>query len=264
MTTVFTAAQNRKEIVDLIRQLPGILSGRAADVDGIGRGFRVRLGFAFLSIIKEAFIVKSRGGTDEAGISWPPLSREYLAYTRPMATAPGQGSRSPPKAGGLAPGGKDGFMTEAQLRKWRQVFRQAVAHLSVTTWVEPWQIEPHAAAIAWADAKRSGVRTKLEVFGTRQVEILRDRGILFNSLSPGTIVDEGITASYAPPEDQVFRELPGELLVGTNVEYAEYHQVRPGTRPIWPKDGDLPDVWVVEIAEVAATGLKHIADLFRS
>jgi hypothetical protein len=176
----------------------------------------------------------------------------------------GQGSRSPPKAGGLAPGGKDGFMTEAQLARWRRVFGMHLARLAAAGTLDTPEIEGAAAAMAWNDAKRSGVKTKLEVFGTREVEILRDRGILFNSLSPGTFAESGVDASYSPPDGQVVRlDLPGEFFVGSNVDYLFFHQVQPGDRPVWPKDGNLPEIWLIEIAEVGASGLQNLLELFK-
>jgi hypothetical protein len=256
MPTLFVAASRRPELEAVLRQLPGILAGTEADVGGIARGFKMRVSFAFFSLVKEAFIVKSRGGTDAAGIKWPPLSREYLAYTRPM------NGRQPPRAGGLAPGGNDGFMTAAQLNQWRRDFAGAMKYLSVQIGEDA--ARGQAAAIAWSKAKSRGVRTKLEVFGEREVEILRDRGILFNSLSPGQINEAGVDATYSPPEDQVAEDGPGWLLVGTNVEYAYYHHVQPGIRPLWPKNGNLPAVWIDEIMEVAVSGLERIGELLQN
>ena len=264
MTTYFVAAERREEIEQLIRALPEILAGRVADQHGIARGFKLRCAFMFFSIIKEAFIVKSRGGTDEAGIKWPPLSPEYLAYTRPMGKN-GQGSRSPPRAGGMAPGkpGNDGFMNAAEMKAWKIDFRRSMAYLSLQLPLA--EAKARAASIAWARAKRRGVKTKIDVFGHRDVEILRDRGILFNSLSPGILNEaKGGDAAYSPasPDQVVKAELPGVLFVGTSVEYASYHQVDPGKRPFWPKDGVLPQVWQDDILEVAISGLVRIGDLF--
>lgn len=260
MPTFFYSSDKRPEIEKLIRDLPGILSGKVEDQFGICRGFKVRVAFAFFSIIKEQFIIKSRGGTDEAGIKWPRLSREYLAYQRPMGQN-GQGSRKPPHAGKLAPGGKDGFMTAAQLKRWRAVYSSTLARLALQV-EDLGEAKGRAAAIAWVDAKARGVKTKLDVFGSREVEILRDRGILFNSLSPGIINERKTDADYQPATpEQIFRDLPGALLIGTNVEYATYHQE--GARPIWPKDGNLPQAWISEIFEVGVSGLVRIGELFK-
>lgn len=258
MPTVFVSAKDKPKIASLLRKLPAILAGKVADEFGIMRGFKLRMAFAFFSIIKEAYIEKSRGGTDAAGITWPKLSPEYLAYKRPMGKN-GQGSRQPPVAGKLAPGGNDGFMGKKDLERWRGIYGSTLARLSLQVPVK--EAKERAAMIAWADAKRRGVKTKLEVFGSRDVEILRDRGILFNSLSPGIIHEQKTDASYSKPDNQVLEMLPGVLLVGTNVEYAAHHQN--GARPLWPKDGELPQVWVDEIVEVGVSGLLKIGELFK-
>lgn len=263
MTTYFVAAERKEELEELIRSLPEILAGKVADQFGIARGFKLRCAFMFFSLVKEAFIIKSRGGTDDCGIKWPPLSPEYLAYTRPMGKN-GQGSRSPPHAGGLAPGkpGNDGFMTAADLKIWKMDFRRSMAYLSLQ--LPLGEAKAKSASIAWARAKRRGVKTKLEVFGHRDVEILRDRGILFNSLSPGILAEQKTDATYQPgsPDQVVKSDIPGILFVGTSVEYAEYHQVNPGKRPLWPKDGNLPQIWQDDILEIAISGLIKIGDLF--
>ncbi len=262
MPTIYVSAERRPELESIVRSLPALLAGKTDDPYGIARGFKLRVAFAFFMVLKEAFIVKSRGGTDEAGIKWPPLSPEYLAYTRPMGRG-GSGSRQPPNAGGSAPGraGNDGFMTPLDLAIWRRDYAQALAWLSASE--DPGLAKGHAAAIAWNKAKQRGVKTKLQVFGQRQVEILRDRGILFNSLSPGVLNENGVDASYAPPENQIVTDQPGMLIVGTNVPYAYYHQVNPGRRPIWPKDGTLPSAWMDEIIEVAVSGLLKMGELFK-
>lgn len=262
MPTIFVNARRRPELEAIVKSLPALLAGKVDDPYGIARGFKLRVAFAFFMVVKEEFIVKSRGGTDAAGIQWPALSAEYLAYTRPMGRN-GSGSRSPPHAGGLAPGrvGNDGFMSALDLTLWRRDYAQALAWLSASEDVKV--AKGHAAAIAWNKAKTRGVKTKLQVFGKRDVEILRDRGILFNSLSPGIINEAGPDASYSPAENQVVEDQPGMLIVGTSVPYAYYHQVNPGRRPIWPNNGELPDVWMDDIIEVAVSGLLRIGELFK-
>lgn len=229
--------------------LKQILLGREVDRYGIARGFSLRLAVAFLSKVKQSFIAKARGGTDEAGDSWPPLTKEYLAY--------GRGPKSTRTAGGLAPGGKDGFMTPAELKQWRMIFARNLKWLAARMSLD--EAKGVAAAIAWKAMKRAGVRTKLEVFGNRPHEILRDRGILFNSLSPGILVESGPSASYSEPDSQVVRVLPGEVAVGTNVAYAAYHHNAKSPsrrRRLWPDGQRLPANWVQSFIRHASAGLE--------
>ncbi|MGE3410127.1 MAG: hypothetical protein AB7I37_25310 [Pirellulales bacterium] len=239
---------SRSELKARLAQLPRILSGHVTDSLGIARGFKLRLAVAWLSKIKQAFIVKARGGTDECGISWPPLSPKYLAY--------GRGPKSTRTAGKHSPGGKDGFMSKTQLAAWRKIYARNLAWLAVDLPLV--ESKARAAQIAWAAMKRQGVKTKLQVFGSRVVEILRDRGLLFNSLSPGILSERGPDASYSPPDGQALIDNPGELLVGTNVDYAKYHQgddEQPGRRRIWPRADEIPASWLEDFSETAASGI---------
>jgi len=252
MPIIYCKASKRAEIERLIRLLPAILAGRVPDRDGVAHGFRMRMAWMFFSLVKEAFIVKSRGGVDECGIRWPKLSAKYLAYQRPMGRG-GRGSRNPPRAGGLAPGGNDGFMSKADLARWRKTYATALGRLMLAGVADA---KSRAAAIAWAQAKRNGVKTKLGVFGDREVEILRDRGLLFNSLSPGVVTDSGADAGYVPAVDQVADADASSLTVGTAVSYARWHHY--GKRPFWPRDGRLPDSWWEDILEVAWSGIVEL------
>lgn len=266
-TTIYTR-QSRDEIRTLVATIPGVLAGRLPDPLGMREGLQLRVGMAFLAEVKADFVRKARGGSGADGDKWAPLTHEYLAY--------GRGPESTRRAGRLAPGGKDGFMTKAQLKRWRQIFAQRFRALAAQRGPEyaagvlateaelDARDKSAAAAMAWADAKRNGVKTKLEVFGNRPHEILRDRGILLNSLSPGVVTDAADgSASYQPPggegsEAQVMRAVPGELIVGTSVAYAAaHHNAKPPRkrRRLWPDR--LPDAWARRIARVAASGLSR-------
>ena len=105
-------------------------------------------------------------------------------------------------------------------------------------------------------ALKSGQKppTRQEYFGGRQVDILRDTGKLLRSLTPG--IEEPPTLAGNP--DQIVRTGAGNLIVGTNVPYAEHHQK--GTpnmdaRPMWPQDGSIPDAYVPAISKAAIRGL---------
>jgi hypothetical protein len=157
------------------------------------RGFRLRLAVAFLSKVKQAFIVKSRGGTDDAGMTWPPLTREYLAYGRRF----GKGEQAAlKKAAGLdRKNNKRGLLTAAQNKRWKAIYAQSLKWLAAQL---PFgEAKAEAGAIAWAKLKSEGAKTKLDVFGSRQVEILRDTGVMFNSLSPGVLSERGRTRPTA-------------------------------------------------------------------
>lgn len=84
MTTVYysgTRADVRRVLIQVIQ----IAAGTGTDTLAVRQAVQYRMGNALLSKIQQAFIVKSRGGTDECGIKWPPLApstiRRRLAKT---------------------------------------------------------------------------------------------------------------------------------------------------------------------------------------
>lgn len=256
---VIYTSVSRADLKRRLAALPGILSGRLPDRLGIAHGFKLRLAVAFLEKIKLAFITKSRGGTDECGISWPRLSKAYLAYQRRF----GPGEKAQLKKGAglgranrFAPGGHDGLLTKAQEKEWWAIYCRNLAWLAAREPIAT--AKARAASIAWSEMKKRGAKTKLDVFGNREVEILRDTGALFNSLSPGILGELGPNASYTSPDGQIVVDRPGELLVGTNVEYAKYHQgdeENPGRRRFFPRPDEIPQHWHDYFAEHADAGL---------
>ena len=261
-----------------IRRIAGlvgqILAGKEPDQHGIARGFMLTLGFAALSDIKDAFITKSRGGTDEMGITWPKLSKEYLAYHRRFG--PGEKARLK-RAAGLgrahrtAPGNKPGLLTRAQLKRWRGIYSSLLRRFILSE--DERAAKAHAARIAWSIVKKEGAKTMLEVFGNRQVDILRDTGVLFNSLSPGQLTGSGDSVSYIKPSgdggsEQIMEVAPGLVIVGTNVAYASRHQKGGDgvpARPFLPDDAHpVPQVWWDRWAAIANKALVvSVQILFR-
>jgi len=269
-------------IVNLCRMM---ITGRTPDVLGIGRGVFLTVGFAALSDIKADFVRKARGGTGEDGVKWPPLSPQTLAYHRRFG--PGEKSRLK-KAAGLggtnryAPGGKKGLLTAAQLKRWRFIYSRVLRRLMVSMNVEKWSLSSdaeiensrflggesgakgRAAQIAWATLKREGAKTMIDVFGHRNVEILRDTGVLLNSLSPGKLSGGGPDVIYQFPageggEDQIFSTMANGVIVGTNVPYAATHQYGDAKRKIPARPflpvGDAPQAWQDRWAEAGAQAM---------
>ena len=264
MPTIHTS-KSPAEVFAILSGLPQVLAGRAPDPHSIARGLALRIAVAFFELVSDAFIVKARGGVDDAGVKWPPLSRSYLAYGRSEGRALRwkDGRRIGTDVGGMAPGkhpdGRqyNGYMTSGELNQWYKIYRRNLARISKK---EPGSIaKVLASKIAWAAMKRAGVKTKWDELGTRSVEILRDTGLLFNSLMPGVFSEAGPTANYSPPADQVCDFTPGKLVAGTHVEYAQYHQNASDTgrlRMLWPKS--LPQLWKDHLTEQLKLGLIQI------
>lgn len=264
---------NRADVRRLTNRLAGMLSGREPDTLGIGRGYLTAIGFGALSDIKDAFVQKSRGGTDEMGVKWPPLTREYLAYGRRFGPGEQAGLKADAglgRANRLAPGNRKGLLTAEQLKRWKKLYATYLNRLLLS--LPERQAKARAAQFAWADLKREGAKTKLDVYGSRQVEILRDTGILFNSLSPGLMTKSETSASYVKKtDDQVFELQAGGVSVGTSVPYAAAHNYGHPAKPklprrqFLPEPEKIPEAWWNRWLSIAMRGFDIAAGaLFRN
>ena len=219
-----------------------------------------RCGLTALGRIRKAFIAKAQGGTDEAGDRWEPLKPETIAYSRRHRKKAGnprdsqlfsRAKRLPwvPKAGVRAGYAPSYALTTKQNSRWWDLYRQGLAMFKGD--------KGSAARRAWAISKREGATTLIAQYGGTQVDILRDTGLLLNSLSPGTYSSE-----------QIFRVLPGEVIVGTNRKAAVFHHEGRGHNPqrrLWPEPAKWPSEWWLDIAEQGRAGLIDIAvSLIRS
>ncbi|MEX2176195.1 MAG: hypothetical protein WD872_17670 [Pirellulaceae bacterium] len=196
---------------------------------------------------------------------WPLLSPAYLAYQRRF----GRGEKAQLKAdAGVGKGqrfgvaGNKGLLTKAQQKRWNGIFAAMLARLLLS--MSPAEAKQRTAQIAWAKLKAEGAKTLIDVFGHRTVQILRDTGVLLNSLSPGKLTGTGAHVNYAPPsaeggEDQVFEAIGNGVIVGTNVPYAASHNYGDPKRGI-PKrqflPAEAPQVWLDRWADVANQALS--------
>ena len=234
---------SRQELTTALSQLGKIVAGKTGDSSGLVKALQLRAGMTLLSKIQQAFIVKSRGGTGDDGITWPPLKRATIANRRVSA--------SEKKALGI--GGKRvrGLLTPAQDARWRDVYRKNLAMLIANGEANPKGI---AAKIAWATLKKEGAKTKLEVLGGRKVDTLRDTGELLRSLTPG------VQSQPSGADGQILRVMPGSVVVGTNKK-PWHHAGVPGrlpARPLWPET--IPDTWWEAIQDSFNQGLKKIIE----
>ncbi len=233
--TIHSSASHTS-ILDALHAIPQGAGGSGSAATAL----LTRIGLVVLGRIKRAFIIKARGGTDEAGERWAPLSPKTIAYSRTRQR--GRGGRT------KAERGRDAFpsqaLNKAQRGRWWEVYRQGLAMYRGD--------KGHAARRAWFILKAEGATTLLEKYGGRQVEILRDTGLLLNSLSPGV-----------PSAEQIFRVGRGEVTIGTNRKGAAgHHNGIPGRLPqrrLWPDPGKWPDSWWRDITDQAKQGMLDIA-----
>ena len=217
-----------------LRQALAKLPQMAKESGPIADAMMTHCGLALLGRIKLAFIVKSRGGTDEAGERWKPLSKRYVAY----------GRRHPgvPKASVRALSRPSWMLDDKQRERWWDLYRQWLAVSKGD--------KSAAAARAWTVLKAEGAETLFDKYGNTKVDILRDTGLLLNSLSPGVSSSE-----------QVFKIGRGEVIVGTNRKHAVAHHEGRGNLPqrrLWPAPRNWPASWWRDIAMQARAGLIDI------
>ena len=102
----------------------------------------------------------------------------------------------------------------------------------------------------------------------RSIEILRDTGVLLNSLSPG--VPNG--ASYSKPTDpggseQIMEVIGDTVAVGTNVKYAATHNYGDASRNIPRRqflpddDSQIPEEWKEDWTDAATVALKSVLEI---
>jgi hypothetical protein len=198
------------------------------------------------------------------------LTRAYLAYGRRFGS--GEQTKLKKAAGvgknaSLAPNNQKGLLTPDQLKLWKRTFAEMYAWYVMRE--SDKSAKAHAAAVAWIVVKKAGGRTKLEVYGNRQVQMLVDTGRLRNSLQPGELMENGPDANYSRPtgeggQEQEFEIAePSRVIVGSNVEYARYHHAAKSLkrrRGLWPER--FPYEWWQEILGTAIQGLVHLKDAF--
>lgn len=230
----------RADVVRLLAELNAALAGKSSDHNDLVRGVQLRMGVALLSKVQQAFIDKSRGLRADDGIKWPALKRSTIAQRRTTGAER--------KSAGVGGKRTRGLLTAAEDKRWRGIFASTLARLRANG-VGEGEATATAAKVAWAKLKSEGAQTKLDVFGGRTVDILRDTGLLFRSLNPG------VQDRPSGADGQIFDTPPGAVIVGTNVK-PWHHKGIPGrlpARPLWPDQ--LPDEWWKAIHAAGVRGL---------
>ena len=250
----------RAGIMQVLRQLPAACEGNVPIAQAAAHELMVRVGMVALGRIRKAFVEKSRGGTDDCGESWLPLKKETVAYSR---RHPGV-----PRSTGRAQSSPSWMLTDKQRKRWWALYRSfsgmapAGAGYHARGASRGW-----AAARAWLALRvefGGSVRTLMSEYGDTQVDILRDTGLLLNSLSPGVEKTPGGGAASMPHvPHQVFRVGKGEVIVGTNRKWATAHHYGiPGRLPqrrLWAEPSKWPRAWWEDMVTTARDGLIEIA-----
>lgn len=253
-----TTKASPRQVQRLLALLPRIATGQQTrGVAGLHKTMLIRMGLVALSRIRHSFIIKSRGGTDEAGTRWAPLKPSTIAYSRRHPVLSRKGTplqRRIPTAKTRSQFRPSWMLTPRQRDRWWALYRRFLYKYRGD--------KSHAAATAWLILKQEGAKTLIGVYGGMPAEILRDTGLLLNSLTPG-IPESSIPDTPPSVPHQVFRLGRGEVIVGTNRKGGPaHHHGIPGRLPqrrLWPHPKNWPRFWWDDIMLAARNSLIDIA-----
>lgn len=213
METTVYVRMSKDRVRSIIRNVPN----RAKQVSAVAAAAAK----AVSKRVTTAFLEKSRGGTDECGYRWKPLSRitelKKLRKKRPTGEA-----RRPSAV--LTPGQRD---------QWWAYYRRALSrHHDKSV----------AARIAWGQIKRSlgGMLLFEKHFMMLNEGILQDTGQLLQSLTIGAPLN-------------IMREASGSCEYGTERVGAAAHHYGAGVplRRLWPPPSDWTSAWWDDVLTAA-------------
>jgi hypothetical protein len=255
---------SRRQVKAMIARLPSLIAGGGTLADAL----KMRLGLTALGLIYNAFMAKSEGGTDDAGGRWVPLKKTTIAYSRTHRKIYGKGGKYLmsmawlPKGSRRAQDAPSWMLTSDQRKRWWALYRSfGGTALPGKAYHRPGS-RSIAAAMAWRILKAEGAKTLLETYGNLRVPILRDTGLLLNSLTPGIVVGEESPPLPLPKvPDQVLRSGLSDVVVGTNRKFAVVHHEGRGHVPqrrLWPAPGRWPNAWWHQIQKQMVYGVIDV------
>lgn len=203
-----SSTSDRGRIERILRSLPAILSGDAADVNGLRERFHDALLYHVQDLIHRSYLARSTGGADAYGQSWKPLAPSSLR-TKSRQAKP-----------------------EARLKHWQDTFSRVSAALLSRGW-DSARATAQARLIAYrslaaATPTAIGIRTqRLEQsftpvgFRAAPDHVVERRG---NALVTGSSVPyAGYFAAKRPimPEGEVAAKLVQDALLLAVEEFAD-------------------------------------------
>lgn len=276
----------RAELLNLIHQVPAVASGRVPDPTGSFDQLKLGMGLALLGKIQGDYERMSEGQTGDMGIRWDPLSLVTIALRRHLTTPAAQRQlkqevrKLSPERQAKVKGLYRQFIRFYRGRHDRKA-RKDVRHALTILQRRLRGVEAQRSKIGTVqtEKRKRPIQAKIKelakikggkltaqmarrlAFAAAHVLILRDTGRMFNSLGPGIV-----------SSDQVAEYPPGKVIVGTNVDYAKYHQsklprkLKKDGTPKLPRRQFLPDdthpipvTWWPAIVKPLSDGLSGVA-----
>ena len=193
-----SARLSKDEIQEIIQTLPATLTGRVRDKRKIRRVFLANFRRALYERIHKEFLLKSKGGTDSAGIRWKKLKPSTIA--RKLATRSKRGIASQDQA------------SKRQTNVFDNARSKAFSELR-SAGLSRSQASERANQIAWS--KLAQTKT-----GDPSIPINIETTRLIKSLSPGRVNG----GRYIPPTRDQIIDIPstGFIPFGSKVPYAIY------------------------------------------
>lgn len=233
---------SKVQVKNLIHKIPKILQGTASDRFGLRPAFAGAVAHHLFSKIHEAYMIKSRGQTDELGQKWKPIkeSTKIRRLSDPKIKSKlGFGGR------------KRGLLTSSQDKSWKKIFAEVVTNL-MKQGIDYTIARDIAAGAAWNHVKALGAPTRASVAKQVFFPAMIHSGRLAASLSPS----KGMGAQYRAKKDQVYEFTGANIVLGTKVEYADSVSEE---RPLWPENIDK---WVDEASQKGMEAIMgRIAEL---
>ena len=218
-----------------IANLPKRLASKTPNE--VNRAFGNQFAYAFFKRIEKNFVAKSDGGRDEFGSKWKPLKPATIAQ-RPL-------TREEIKRNRIAELRQRGLLTPAQDKLWRGIFASLMKKYILQ--MDMNKAKVRAAKVAWTILKNRGALTKLQLYGSRRVKILRVSDRLFESVSAGTLSGN----RYYKPKEQIAKIEGNQFTFGSIVPYANRQNKM---RPIFPTQRNMPKL-AIECVQDAMRGV---------
>lgn len=241
--TVVHVRASRQRVLDYLRSLPSVLSGKTADSDGLTRGPALAFTHAVLTDLRKDYLLKAHGGAGEDGVTWPALSPITVAMRK----------QERPAADVLTAQQSTRERRGAQQQNRQRVYNREKKRLEKLGLAEN---------LAAQQAKRKAQYARLPRL-TGNVPILIDTGRLLAANSPGMLGGTGLTVTYQPvvssvseAGDQRVDVMPGTITIVCAVPYGYFHQEGHGVseRAFQPKNG-LPQKWMDAATDAFAENL---------
>lgn len=144
----------------------GILQGAIRSITNpkgnakAGQAFITAFLHQLFTDIHRGYMRRSKGGPDDLGFKWKPLSRKTIA-ARPITGADRKQYSIPSNV-------TRGLLTPEQDKRWRGIFASQLKKLEAGGAPDA---RARAARIAWGILKSEGARTRIDALGNRKVAI---------------------------------------------------------------------------------------------